>query len=80
MAFDPARMKNFNPFNPDKSSPLYQRTKERNDKLFAFLRARAAGKDAKLDLPQGFGRGGGRGFGGPGGGPGGRPGGGPPGR
>jgi hypothetical protein len=65
--FDINRMKNFNPFNPDKASPRYERSKERNDRLFAFLSARAAGKDAKLDIPQGRG-------GGPGG-PGGRPGG-----
>jgi hypothetical protein len=49
--FDPAKMKNFNPFNPDKTSPRYEQNKERNDKLFAFLTARAAGKDAKLDIP-----------------------------
>jgi hypothetical protein len=55
-------MQHFNPFNPDKSSPFGQRRAERNEKLFAFLSARAAGKAAKLDLPQGFG-----GRGGPGG-------------
>ena len=44
-------MKDFNPFNPDKSSPRYEQNKERNEKLFAFLTARAAGKDAKLNLP-----------------------------
>jgi hypothetical protein len=64
--FDPNRMKNFNPFNPEKGSPRYDQTKDRNDKLFAFLAARAAGKDAKLDLPQGRGPGGGGGRGGPG--------------
>jgi hypothetical protein len=64
--FDPARMQNFNPFNPDKSSPFGQSRAERNEKLFAFLSARAAGKAAKLDLPQGFGgRGGPGGPGGP---------------
>lgn len=64
--FDPARMQNFNPFNPDKSSPMGARQVERNEKLFGFLKARAAGKmDTKFDVPT---------FG-PGGGPGGRPGG-----
>lgn len=48
--FDPTRMQNFNPFNPAKDSPRYQQEKERNDKLFEFLSARAAGKAAKLDL------------------------------
>src|SRR5205823_13033961 len=70
--FDPARMQNFNPFNPDKSSPMYQRQNDRNTRVFAFLQARGAGKEAKLDLPRG-------GFGGRGGpgGPGGRGGRGP---
>jgi hypothetical protein len=70
--FDPVKSKNFNPFNPVKDSPRYEQSKARNDKLFAFLTARAAGKGGKLDLPQ-FGRPGG---GAPGGGP--RPGGGAP--
>lgn len=48
--FDPTRMQNFNPFNPAKDSPRYADEKERNDKLFAFLSARAAGKAAKLEL------------------------------
>jgi len=48
--FDPTRMQNFNPFNPAKDSPRYAQDKERNDRLFAFLSARAAGKAAKLDL------------------------------
>jgi hypothetical protein len=76
-AFDPSKIKNVNPFNPDKASPMYQMQADRNAKLFTFLAARAAGKTATLDLPQGFGRGGGMrgGMGGPGGGPGGRPGG-----
>jgi len=64
-AFDPAAMKDFNPFNPDKKSPMYDRQKERNDKLFEFLTARSTGKAAKFEMPS---------FGGPGGGPG-RPGG-----
>ena len=68
MGFDPARMKNFNPVNPEKSSPMYERNAQRNEKLFAFLQARAAGKTAKLDLPQWGGR-----RGGPGRGPGGAP-------
>ena len=68
--FDPARMKNFNPFNPEKSSPMYDRTLRRNKSLTTFLQARAAGKmDAKLDMPRGFG--GGPGGGRPGGGSGG---------
>lgn len=49
--FDAAKMKDFNPFNPDKSSPMYERTKERNDALFAFLEARSAGKPAKMNFP-----------------------------
>jgi hypothetical protein len=64
--FDPAKAKNFNPFNPAKDSPMYDRSKARNDKLFAFLATRASGKGGTLDLPQ-FGRPGG---GGPGGAPG----------
>lgn len=50
-AFDPAKSKNFNPFNPAKDSPMYQRNTERNEKLFAFLKERAAGKGGKLELP-----------------------------
>lgn len=50
-AFDPAKAKNFNPFNPQPGTPRYEARKESNAKLFAFLEARAAGKDAKLDLP-----------------------------
>ena len=45
-------MKNFNPFNPDKTSPRYAQEKERNDKLFAFLQARGAGKNATLAIRQ----------------------------
>lgn len=74
-----AQMKDFNPFNADPKSPGYERNKDRNDKLFAYLEARAAGKAATLDIPQGFGGGGGRGgpgSGGPSGGAPGRPGGG----
>jgi hypothetical protein len=72
------KMKNFNPFNPQKDSFGYERNKERNDKLVSFLQARSSGKKATLDIPVGFG---GRRGGGPGGGPGGfggpRPGGAP---
>jgi hypothetical protein len=57
--FDPAKAKNFNPFNPTKDSPGYERNVDRNKRLFAFLKSRAAGKDAKLDLPTGRGPGGG---------------------
>lgn len=66
--FDFNKMKNFNPFNPSKESPRYQRDKESIDKVFAFLNARAAGKTATLELPSFGGFGGGRGPGGPGGG------------
>ncbi len=69
-AFDFNAMKNFNPLNPDKKNPRYERNKEMNDKLFGFLTARAAGKTATLDLPSFGDR---RGPGGPGGGSGDRP-------
>lgn len=48
--FDPAKMKNFNPFNPAKTSPRYKEQADRNNKLFAFLKSRAAGKSATLNL------------------------------
>jgi hypothetical protein len=51
LPFDPVKSKNFNPFNPAKDSPMYDRNKARNDKLFAFLTARASGKGGKLELP-----------------------------
>lgn len=69
-SFDFNAMKNFNPLNPDKKNPRYERTKEMNDKLFAFLSARSAGKTTTLDLPSFGDR---RGPGGPGGGSGDRP-------
>ncbi|MCC2672188.1 MAG: hypothetical protein K0Q72_4660, partial [Armatimonadetes bacterium] len=59
---DPGKAKDFNPYNPLPGSPRYERRLESNKKLFAFLEARASGKDAKLDLPTG------RGPGAPGGG------------
>jgi len=58
--FDPAKAKNFNPFNPQPGTPRYEMRKVSNGKLFAFLEARAAGKDAKLDLPLPGGPGGAR--------------------
>jgi hypothetical protein len=70
--FDPARMQNFNPFNPQRTSPSYDREKQANDRLFTFLQARAAGKAAKFDMPR-FGPP--RGAGAPDGRPGPRPGG-----
>lgn len=54
--FDPTRMKNFNPFNPEKSSPMYERSVDRNKKLIAFLQARSTGKAAKFDAPTAGGR------------------------
>jgi len=48
--FDPTKMQNFNPFNPSPQSPMYQMEKEQNDRLFSFLKARAAGKAATLEL------------------------------
>jgi hypothetical protein len=61
--FDPARMRNFNPVHTPADAPPFMR--DRTNRLFTFLQARAAGKSAKLDLggPGGF-----RGRGGPGGG------------
>lgn len=69
--FNAAAMKDFNPFNPKKDSFGYERNVDRNQKLITFLKARAAGKEAKLEMPSGFGGRGGPGRGGPGGGPGG---------
>jgi hypothetical protein len=67
-AFDPVKMQNFNPFNPEKGTAMYDRNADRNKKLFAFLQGRAAGKmDTTLDIqPFGGGRGPGGGY--PGGG------------
>jgi hypothetical protein len=57
--FDPAKMQNFNPFNPEKGTAMYDRNTDRNKKLISFLQARAAGKmDTTLDIqPFGGGRG-----------------------
>ncbi len=49
-AFDPARMKNFNPFCPSMSSPRYQSDIDRNYKLVSFLQSRAQGRSARLSL------------------------------
>ena len=42
--FDLKAMENFNPFNPPKDSPTYERTKKRMDDLFAALEKKAKGK------------------------------------
>ena len=42
--FDPKAMENFNPFNPPKDSPTYERSKKRYDELFAALEKQAKGK------------------------------------
>jgi uncharacterized membrane protein YgcG len=55
--FDPAKAKNFNPFNPQKDGFGYERNVSRNKTLFAFLEARAANKNAKLDIQMGPGGG-----------------------
>jgi hypothetical protein len=42
--FDMKAMENFNPFNPPKDSPMYERSKKRMDDLFAALEKKAKGK------------------------------------
>jgi len=42
--FDMKAMENFNPFNPSKDSPMYERSKKRMDDLFAALEKKAKGK------------------------------------
>ncbi|MGC8861993.1 MAG: hypothetical protein ACP5R5_04360 [Armatimonadota bacterium] len=43
-SFDLKAMENFNPFNPPKDSPMYERSKKRWDDLFAALEKKAKGK------------------------------------
>ncbi len=40
--FDPKAMESFNPFNPRKDSPMYERSKKRMDDLFAALEKKAS--------------------------------------
>ncbi|MCC6484178.1 MAG: hypothetical protein IT209_04955 [Armatimonadetes bacterium] len=49
-AFDPSKMKDFNPFNPSKTSPNYERQLDRVKRLFSFLEARSANKPATLQM------------------------------
>lgn len=49
-AFDPAKMKDFNPFNPGKPTSTNQRQIDRVKRLFDFLQARAANKPATLSM------------------------------
>lgn len=49
-AFDPARMRDFNPFCPSTSSPRYQSDVDRNYKLLDFVKSRAEGRNARLSI------------------------------
>jgi len=42
--FDLKAVENFNPFNPPKDSPMYERSKKRWDDLFAALEKKSKGK------------------------------------